>query len=831
MRLFPSRRARAKRKLARRRRANNKVRSDARKEGTSPGLATSALVPALMVSFVWFSACASILYRRSHTPQEYFVGQEVERNVWSEVDFSYEDPVETREKQERAAQSVAPVYRIDRYAIDRTLQSLDELWQAVHAMQPRDSEDDTTQDESGDRDEDDSVRTLIAALPEAHATALEYLVSSGESKWETLEKLAAGALKGGVAKPEDIASSFDGAAVHGRIQLVEEGNWRQGAFCEVAELLTPESAAKAVATELVRRFPENARAQVVALEALLPSVLLPNLVYDMKATQTARKEKAEGVAPELHRVRADAILLPRGAKVTESDQARLAAHQRQLQELRREHGNARDTAVYSLLCLGFVLAAAYSLHVLRPRSRQGNGENVLIGVALVLQMLLTRATGDLLAVYSIPTAYLYPLLPLSFGAILLSQLIGLRVALWSSLFTSAVAALQNGMSLEILFVGVMSSFVGAVSMRRARSRYHVLRTGMVVGGTVFLMTAVFFVYRIPLGQLARILGLAFLNGVIVAVVVSMALPLFEFIFGITTDISLIELSDLNHPLLRRLQLEAPGTYHHSLMVALLSEQAAEAIGVNPLLARVCAYFHDIGKLGQPAYFIENSAGENPHDELTPRMSSLVILNHVKEGIELALKYKLKRVAREAISQHHGTSLIYYFYHRAREQHGGSSASGGEAVVEHDFRYPGPRPMSKESALISIADCCEAAVRSLEKPTPQKIRTLVDSVVEQRVHDGQLDDADLTFRELSVAKQTISKALGTMLHVRVKYPKERHDESEVVKTGPNAPHREQEEAAADDGNGGPAGGSGRDSRSRGNGRSSSRARDPDGPETD
>ena len=828
MRLFRSRRTRAKRKLARRRRANNRARSDARQEEAFRGLATSALVPALMVSVVWFSACATILYRRSYSTHRYFVGYEVDRNIWSEVDFSYEDPGETREKREKAAQNVVPVYRIDRFAYDKSLQRLDELREVVRGVRSRDSADGTEESGTDDREGDSVARKLVAGLPEDHVTTLESL---GDTRWKKLEELAAGALKGGVAKPEDMATKFDGAAVGDRIQLVEEGDWREGTFCELAELLTPESAAKTVAAGLVHGFSENARSVVAALEAVLPEILLPNLAYDMKATQTARKEKADGVVPELHYERAGVILLRRGARVTESDQARLAEHQKQLQELRRQHGDAEDTAVYSLLCLALVLAAAYSLHVIRPESSRRNREVVLIGVALVLQLLLTRATGDLLAIYSIPTAYLHPLLPLSFGAILLSQLVGLRVALWSCLFTSAVAALQNAMSLEVLLVGVMSSFVGAVSMRRARSRYHILRTSMVVGGTVFLMTAVFFVYRIPLGQLAKILGLAFLNGVIVAVVVSMALPLFEFIFGITTDISLIELSDLNHPLLKRLQLEAPGTYHHSLMVALLAEQAAEAIGVNPLLARVCAYFHDIGKLGQPPYFIENSAGDNPHDELTPRMSSIVILNHVKEGIELALTYKLKRVIREAISQHHGTSLIYFFFRRAKEQSEGSSASGAEAVVEHDFRYPGPKPLSKEAALISIADCCEAAVRSLEKPTPQKIRALVDSVVEQRVHDGQLDDADLTFRELSVAKQTIAKALGTMLHVRVKYPKERQDESEAVKTGGKAAHQGPEGPAAGDGSGGPDDGAGRGSRSRGNGRSSRRARDSDGPEAD
>jgi putative nucleotidyltransferase with HDIG domain len=286
-------------------------------------------------------------------------------------------------------------------------------------------------------------------------------------------------------------------------------------------------------------------------------------------------------------------------------------------------------------------------------------------------------------------------------------------------------------------------------------------------------------------------------------VISMLLPIFEYAFGLTTTISLLELSDLDHPLLKRLQVEAPGTYYHSLVVATLAERAAAAIGADTLLARVCAYFHDIGKLAHPEYFTENNQGHNPHESLEPRMSSLIILNHVKEGLDLAIACKLKRPLREAISQHHGTSLVYYFYHRAKTRVELESGPGTKKIGEYDYRYPGPRPRRKEIALIGIADACEAAVRALEKPTHRKIHALVDEIIVNRIKDHQFDEANLTFAELAKARDALVMTLGMMYHERVRYPKEMQKlhETDLVKTAMPAAVRSEAEVveAAEKGN--------------------------------
>ena len=264
--------------------------------------------------------------------------------------------------------------------------------------------------------------------------------------------------------------------------------------------------------------------------------------------------------------------------------------------------------------------------------------------------------------------------------------------------------------------------------------------------------------------------LPFVIGLVTAVMAEISIFFFEYVFDVSTDMSLLLLCDYNHPLLKRLQFEAPGTYHHSLLVSTLAEQAAQEIGANPIRARVCALFHDIGKLSQPEYFTENNSDEDKHRELNPRMSSLIILNHVKEGVELARQYKLKRIIRDAIGQHHGTDLVYYFYKRAMEE-------SDEPIGEQEFKYPGPLPREKEVALVMLADCCEAASRTLQKPSHQKIDALVWEIFRKKIRDGQLDSAELSFRELAKVRKSFVKTLTTMMHGRISYPKDEDEDDE------------------------------------------------------
>jgi hypothetical protein len=275
---------------------------------------------------------------------------------------------------------------------------------------------------------------------------------------------------------------------------------------------------------------------------------------------------------------------------------------------------------------------------------------------------------------------------------------------------------------------------------------------------------------------------AFGTAVLTALLISGLLPLFEGVFLLTTDISWLELSDLNHKLLRQMQLEAPGTFHHSLVVAALSEAAAEKIGANAQMCRVGAYFHDVGKLKKPGYFIENQhdGRDNPHDALTPTMSALIIIAHVKDGVDLAVKHKLNPRIIDVIQEHHADSLVFYFYRRAQDQkklelekvdRRLENPEDLPMIDEKNFRYPGPRPRTRESGIIALADSVESASRSLKKPTPARIRTLVEDLVRARIHDGQLDDCPLTLQELAIVKESFAATLRSMLHSRIDYPKD------------------------------------------------------------
>ncbi|HDH00834.1 MAG TPA: HDIG domain-containing protein, partial [Nitrospirae bacterium] len=262
------------------------------------------------------------------------------------------------------------------------------------------------------------------------------------------------------------------------------------------------------------------------------------------------------------------------------------------------------------------------------------------------------------------------------------------------------------------------------------------------------------------------LGFAFANGLIVATLVSALLPLLEYSFKISTDISLLELVDLNQPLMRNLLLEAPGTYHHSIVVGTLVEAAAEAVDVNPLLARVSAYYHDIGKMKMPEYFVENQTMPvSRHEKLAPRMSSLILMSHVKEGVELAKQHKLPQSIIDIIQQHHGTSVITYFYQKAKEQQGDTALP----PAENDFRYPGPKPQTRVAALVLMADAVEAASRTLTDPIPARISALVERIVNRFFLDGQLDDCELTLKDLREIRSHFVYLLNSMFHRRIDYP--------------------------------------------------------------
>src|SRR5213595_594237 len=442
-----------------------------------------------------------------------------------------------------------------------------------------------------------------------------------------------------------------------------------------------------------------------------------------------------------------------------------------------------------------VLATAITqLWINQPKSFSQNSRILLVFGVILVQLAVTKL---LLVIFNSGNyRFLKPemaglITPYAFAPLVLSVLLGRQHGLFAAFFVSLWSSVLFGpIDAPLLVTSLISGFTAVSLTLQVRRRSRLIRAGLGVGLAIWLLSLTFgLIGPINLfGSVANDWGmiglqsaLAVGNGILTATLVGGALPILEHLFQITTDISWLEASDLNHPLLRRMTIEAPGTYHHSLVVANLAEAAAEAIGANATLCRVCSYFHDVGKLVKPEYFTENMSFErNPHDDLAPSMSALIIIAHVKEGVDLALKQDLNQEIIDTIQQHHGSSLVFFFYQRALQQHEDARAGGKimklreddvPEVHEESFRYSGPKPQTKESAIVSLAETVESASRSLEKPTPQKIETLVNELIEERITDRQLDDCDLTLAELKIIAERFRFTLLMMLHTRIAYPKQ------------------------------------------------------------
>ncbi len=338
----------------------------------------------------------------------------------------------------------------------------------------------------------------------------------------------------------------------------------------------------------------------------------------------------------------------------------------------------------------------------------------------------------------------------------------LEVAYFLSLGTCISLASLSPEPFKAWFIFITSCACAILLVNQARKRAQVIQAGVIAG--ILQLTSLMLLEHLWINHPQRYL-IILINGLLSGVVTLGILPFFEYLLQTVTNISLLELADFNHPILQRMVLEAPGTYHHSLIVGNLSDTACSAVGANGLLARIGAYYHDIGKLQKPEYFIENQdIKKNVHDELTPTMSKLIIMNHVKEGLELAKKYSLTPVLWDFIRQHHGNSLVYYFYRRALE-----GKEENQVVAEEGFRYPGPKPNTKETAIVLLADSVEAATRSLKDPTPDKIEETVRKVINNKFIDGQLDECELTLKDIEKISSIFYKILSGIYHSRVNYP--------------------------------------------------------------
>ena len=494
--------------------------------------------------------------------------------------------------------------------------------------------------------------------------------------------------------------------------------------------------------------------------------LSPNLIYDQAETQT-RMEEAVALVP----LAKDQVLA--GERIIDGHERITREHIEKLNSYaaaKTERGEGKGLISRLLHGLGQWGNSLFILSILLFFLWQGRGEIANAPKQLLLIALIVLLPAGL--TFLVTQLNLSPLLiPVAAGAMIITIFFDVYVGLLYAISVSLLVGAMRGNEFGIAYISIFVSAMAILSVSRVRTRNWVLRSmGVVMAAYLLSITVHDLLNYQSFQEILRDWGLGFINGFISPIIAYALVLLLERTFHLTTDMTLLELSDLNHPLLRQLALQAPGTYHHSLSVGNLAETAAEAIGANALLARVGAYYHDIGKLEKPEYFVENQMrGRNPQEKLTPTMSSLILQNHVRRGAEMAAQYHLPPAVSAFIEEHHGTSLMHYFYQKAVEQ------KGEGAVPQDEFRYPGPRPSIRESAIVMLADAVEATSRTLRDPSYSRIKNIVDQIIDERFKSGELDNSPLTLQDLARISEAFQKTLNARFHRRIPYPNQNTDD--------------------------------------------------------
>ena len=517
-------------------------------------------------------------------------------------------------------------------------------------------------------------------------------------------------------------------------------------------------------TDTFQDDPEHAN---IAL-SFFRGIFQPSLQYMRAETLQERNRRAQNVTAIQGGVEKGEIIVQNGQRVTEDIKRELTS----LERVRNERMASSivwkqllGEGLFSLL--GFSFFFVY-LFLLRPEIWREDRDVILISLLMLFIVALfgTAVRISWVNLYVVPVALASVLLTIVFNS---------RIGLFGTLVLAFTGGQMLGLDLEYTLATFFAGAFGIFSVRDIKNRgQFFVSAGLVFIGYVLVLTASWLYLGTPSGLYGRELMFAAI-GASFTITASLFLWALERTFDITTDLTLLELSDTNNRLLRDLSLRAPGSFNHSLQVANLAEAAADRIGADSLLTRVGALYHDIGKMLKPEYFVENQrAGVNPHDRLKPRMSALIIASHVKEGIEMGKEYNLPERVLRFIPTHHGTARIEYFYQKAVGQ---SEQEGASPVLESEFRYPGPKPQSKETGILMLADSIEAASRSLDDPSRKQLKSLIDLIFRERIDDGQLNETNLTFQDLRLIKDTFLKMLLGIYHVRVKYPDQETEEDE------------------------------------------------------
>lgn len=666
-----------------------------------------------------FVSASVILAWRYFPARTYKAGIVAPRDILAPRDFEVENEAATRQAQSLAMSKVKPVYEVDPIVLsqmDADLKRQFLLFSQLHYAS-----------KSGSPIE---VKELKSQLPISISDASLHTFVKADRK--TLEQL------------EIITRNIARQAMQEIIKEDDTEGLKQ-ARQEVRKNATTFSLPSA---------------QQEAVAELVSESIRPNARIDWAETSRLRQERKDSVKPVMTKIKKGQVIVGKGQIITPE-------HIRILDQMGIQRSRIKMPGLTAIVIFNLIAILIMWYYIRKSMPDLAEDPKTLL-------MLIIIMVGVLLISSFLVKINPY-LAPVPIASILISILINPRIALMAT----AILALCIGIMTGEMQYSAVSLITGLASMLAAwnvRRRLDLITTSVLVFLLNSISAAAFsLLYGDSTRTLIENMIYGGSNGFFSGITAIGLLPLLEHSFNITTGIKLLELSNQSEPLMKQLLMEAPGTYHHSIIVGNLAETGAELVGENPLLCRVGAYYHDIGKIRRPYFFIENQLGsENPHDKLSPNLSALIIISHVKNGIELGKKHNLPKPLMDIIAQHHGTNLISYFFHRARQ-------TDKNSLQEEDFRYPGPKPQSKAAAIVMLADAVEAAARSIQDPDPDKIENLVQSVVRKMLDDGQLDECPLSMKNINDLIKTFSKVITGIYHQRIEYPDQIMEQVEETDT--------------------------------------------------
>ncbi|MBW2430964.1 MAG: HDIG domain-containing protein [Deltaproteobacteria bacterium] len=724
------------------------------------------------------------------TKHQYNLGDVAERDIKSPRDFFIEDKALTEANRQHAQEAVLTVYDYDAGLAASLTSKVDEIFTEMRAAAATASEDPLKQPAAND-----ATGQVVAAVGNPAQNVItdkrKYLeeklgirVSTGafmalekagfsEEISAIINQILLKILNNGVVTNKEILLKESDKGIHLRdVSTKEEKEQHQ--LNNFYGLDQAKTMVRIVGQPLLYDLDYGMLNLVVDF---VQRLLQPNVTLNRSETQERKNKVKADVKPVLHKIKAGEMLLREGERVTEVQLLKLKTL-----ETQSKNEQVFLTSVGAAMLLLLLLVSTYILHLRRPGQPPAEHNKSLLFMASVfltfffLAEISSKLSEILTFTATIPIqiSSIWFGIPLASGAMIICLFMGLQIAIPLAVVMAFSFAVVFENSLFVFLYFMINGSMAAYWIRHCRERKIFITAGAKLGLlNVLLVTAFnFYLSEISGPKLLWDWALAFLNGIGTGIVAAGLAPLVEIAFGYTTDISLLELANLDRPILRRLMIEAPGTYHHSVIVGSLVEAAASEIGANHLLAKVCGYYHDIGKSKKPLYFIENQRnGKNKHDKLAPSMSSLILIAHVKEGVEIARKNKLGQIIIDTIRQHHGTSLIKYFYAKAKQ------LKGEDKVNIDDFRYPGPKPQTREAGLVMLADVVEAASRTLYNPTPSRIQGLVQNLINNIFSDGQLDECELTLKDLHKIARSFNQILNGIYHHRIEYTEKRKSAGE------------------------------------------------------